>query len=45
MIDTGNTLRQALTHVGLPDESLTYTHINRRASGFILNADLSSPHG
>lgn len=45
MTDTGNTLRQALTHVGLPDELLTHTHINRRASGFMLNADLSSIPG
>jgi len=43
--NTGNTLRQALTHVGLPNESLTHTHINRRASGFMLNVDLSSIHG
>lgn len=34
--DTGNTLRQALTHVGLPAQSSTHLHINRRTSGFML---------
>jgi hypothetical protein len=40
-VDTGNTLRQALSHVGLRHQSQTNSHSGRRTSGFMLVAEQS----
>lgn len=41
--NTGNTLRQALTHAGLPNHSSMSHHTSRRPSGFMLISEHSSP--